>query len=398
MVSLVLPLAGGESGHGHVGPGMGAGQSELGAGAAFDGQGVLWAVHKVSGHIAVRRSGDLGRSWANPVLVTAAPEPTDAGGDSRPKIATGPGGELYLTWTRPLSRPYTGEVRFSRSIDGGRTFSAPVVVHRDRQEITHRFDALAVGVGGRIFVAWVDRRDGVAAAARGEPYRGAAIYFAVSEDRGATFRGDFKVADHSCECCRIALVARPDGTVAAFWRHIFEPNIRDHAVATLLPDGTVAGMRRATFDDWRIDACPHHGPGLGEEDGGPLHAVWFSAAPGGGGVFYGRLREGGIDGLRRVGGETAEHADLAVAGRRVGVAWKEFDGERTRLRGMVSEDAGATWTGCELGSTEGPSDHPHLLAFGGRFYVLWNTRDEPLTVVALPEKPGAEAERVPAGL
>jgi hypothetical protein len=66
---------------------------------------------------------------------------------------------------------------------------------------------------------------------------GAALYYSVSEDSGATFKGDFKVADHSCECCRIALALTRDGKVAAMWRHVFEPNVRDHAFAILPSDG-----------------------------------------------------------------------------------------------------------------------------------------------------------------
>src|SRR5262245_35567526 len=80
-------------------------QTELGATAAFDAKGVMWAVHKVSGHIAVSRSEDLGRSWSNPVLVTPAPEPTDSGADARPKIALGREGEIYLKWTKPMTEP-----------------------------------------------------------------------------------------------------------------------------------------------------------------------------------------------------------------------------------------------------------------------------------------------------
>ncbi|QYM78860.1 hypothetical protein K0B96_16385 [Horticoccus luteus] len=363
---------------------MNPAQTELGADAAFDAHGALWVVAKISGHIAVRQSADFGRSWSNPVLVTPLPETTDAGGDARPKIALGPKSEIYVTWTKPLAKPYTGEVKFSRSLDGGRTFTPPVIVHHDRQEITHRFDALTVNARGQVFVAWIDKRDGVRAAAEGKSYRGAAIYFAVSDDQGATFRGDFKVADHSCECCRIALVAEPDGNVRAMWRHVFAPDIRDHAVATLHADGTVSEMARATFDNWHIDACPHHGPGLAEDGAGDWHAVWFSGAPQSLGVFYGRLRAGAVEGQQRVGGETAEHAAVAASGKRVAVAWKAFDGQHTRLRSMSSNDGGRTWTESELGSTSGASGHPAVLTFAGHFYVLWNTQNESLTLVALP--------------
>src|SRR5256885_10072459 len=308
--------------HEHGSDAKGA-RDELGASAAFDAQGTLWAVAKQGQHVVLHRSQDLGRSWSQPVPVNARPEPVGADRDARPKIALSRKGEIYITWTQPLSKPYTGYIRFSRSLDGGKMFSPPVTVHVDRQEITHRFDALAVNAEGKVFVAWVDKRDGEAARAKGAEYRGAAIYFAVADD-GANFRGDFKLAEHSCECCRLALLPRDDGSVIAFWRHVFEPGVRDHALSTLYADGHVDGLRRATFDNWAIDVCPHHGPALAADSAGRLHGVWFDLRTENPGALYGRLREGAVDGLRRIGGATAEHPDIAIAGTRIAVAWKEF--------------------------------------------------------------------------
>jgi len=361
-----------------------AARGDLGSSATFDPQGTLWAVSKDGGHVVVRRSGDLGRSWSRAGPVNAVPEAVGADGDSRPKVAAGPGGEIYVTWTKPLSKPYTGDIRFSRSVDGGKTFSAPVTVHTDRQEITHRFDAITVNRNGQVFIAWIDKRDQAAAAKAGAAYRGAAVYYAVSDDRGASFRGDFKLGDHSCECCRIALLPRDDGSVLAMWRHVFAPNIRDHAIAQMNPDGRAGTLRRATFDDWRVDVCPHHGPSLAADAAGRLHAVWFTQGSKRAGVFYSRLKDGGVEAQRRVGAETAEHADLAISGQRVAVAWKEFDGERSRLRAMLSEDGGDKWRERQLAATAGASDQPRLLERQGRFYVFWNTRQEPLSVIPLP--------------
>jgi hypothetical protein len=370
----------------HVHMNMGQpGAAELGATAAFDAKGTLWAAHKTASTVAVSRSSDLGKTWSSPVLVTREPEATDGGADARPKIAAGPGGEIYVTWTRPMSKPYTGEIRFTRSLDAGRTFAPPRTVHTDRQEITHRFDALAVTPSGRVVVAWVDKRDLVAAsAAGGKPYRGAAIYFAVSDDRGASFRGDTKLADNTCECCRIALVPRPDGSIIALWRHIFEPNIRDHAIGVITSDAKSGGMERATFDEWALDACPHQGPDLAIDERGQRHAVWFTAAPKASGLFYGRPGANGVAGLRRLGGAGAERADVAALGPRVAIAWKEFDGTRSQLRGLRSEDGGNTWREVGLASTADASDHPQIVTNGHRFFVFWNTRSEPLSVTPFP--------------
>ena len=143
-------------------------------------------------------------------------------------------------------------------------------------------------------------------------------------------------------------------------------------------------MRRATFDDWRVDVCPHHGPSLARNAAGRLHAVWFRQSTKNSGVFYGRLREGGVEWQRRIGGQTAEHADLAVTGNRVALAWKEFDGERSRLRAMISDDGGEHWREHALAVTAGASDQPRVLVRAGAFYVFWNTRREPLLTVPLP--------------
>jgi hypothetical protein len=356
----------------------------LAAAAAVDAKGVLWSVHVQDGHVVLRKSDDYGATWLPPsVAVNGLPERIEIDGDSGPKIALAPTGEIYVTWTRPLAQPYTGEIRFARSTDGGRSFEAPKRVHADPRPITHRFDSLSVAHDGRVFVAWVDKRDMIAARGKKPAYAGAAIYYAVSDDRGRRFRGDFKVADHTCECCRIALLPQPDGSMRALWRHVFDADVRDHALADLHADGSVTAFRRATFDDWHIDACPHQGPSLATDSRARLHAVWYNGAPETAGVYYGRLANGRVEARRRVGGDTAEHADLAVADDRIAIAWKEFDGQQSLLRAMLSSDGGESYVVRDVAATADASDQPRMLVHDGRFFVFWNTRAEPLKVVEL---------------
>jgi hypothetical protein len=388
-----IPGHAGHAGHGGQQGAASAGSKRapapaLNASVAADAKGVLWAVRKDGEHVVVHHSADRGQTWSAPQRVNPVPEAVAADGDNRPKVATGREGAIYVSWTSPRAKPYTGDIRFARSIDGGASFASPVTVHADRQEITHRFDSLAVDAAGRVFVTWIDKRDQEIAKAAKRPYRGAAIYAAVSADRGASFGGDRRVAEHSCECCRIGIAPRPEGGVTLLWRHVFEPNVRDHALADLDADAMPGTLVRATIDDWRIDACPHHGPSLVRDGRGRLHGVWFTQGAGREGIHYGRLAPDGqavrIDAPRRVGGPAAAHADLAVDGDRVAVVWKEFDGKRTRLLALRSDDGGNTWREASLTATEGPSGQPQVLAAGGEFLAFWPTATDPLSVTVLP--------------
>ena len=193
-------------------------------------------------------------------------------------------------------------------------------------------------------------------AAASRAYRGGAIYRNVSTDGGATFGPDTKVADYSCECCRIALTTTADGQVAALWRHVFAPNIRDHAFAVLGAAGDTVPANtpvRATFDNWAIDACPHHGPGLTPAAGGGYHAVWFGDRAGVAQVRYGRLEQDGkpAGAVLALPDERAEHADILSAGKRLAIVWRSFDGSGMNLKAWVSDDDGRHFTLRQLART-----------------------------------------------
>ncbi len=97
----------------------------------------------------------------------------------RTALATAPDGTVYLAWRKILE----GNVRetvVARSMDGGQTYSAPVIVGNDRWVFPgcpHRPASLGVDQGGRLYVVWYTE------GADETP----AIYLAVSDDQGRTF-------------------------------------------------------------------------------------------------------------------------------------------------------------------------------------------------------------------
>ncbi len=349
---------------------------ELGASAAFDSQGRLYVVDAADGHVRLRHSDDDGRTLSTPVNVNANAERIYADGENRPKIAFGPHDEVYVSWSQPLAAPWTGFVRFARSLDHGRQFSAPITVHHDRAEITHRFDALAVDGNGRIVIAWIDKRDLIAATAAGKPYLGAAVYYSWSDDGGTSFVPERKLIDQSCECCRIVLARLPDGEVAAFFRSIYGDNIRDHAYAVLHTDGRPGHAERATFSEWHIAGCPHHGPGLAIGKDGVRHAVWYDAkeTPT---IHYGQLDPGHPPRHARIIATTgASHADVAVHEHTVWVVWNQVGADGYRLMLRRSSDNGARFDAAhEIASSAGVVDSPQLVQKHGRAFVAWNTAD-----------------------
>lgn len=357
---------------------------ELGISAAVDAAGTMWVASRESAgdapFLALQSSSDGGRSWSPARQLTG--EAITASGESRPKIAFGRQGEIYIAYTRPIARPHVGEIRFIRSIDGGQTFFAPVTVHAHRDVTTHSFESMIVDSEGRIFVAWVDGRDADAAKARKERYAGSAIYYAVSHDGGARFEGDYKVADHSCECCRIGLAQNGQGKPVALWRHVFAPNIRDHALAELGADGSAAPLERASFDDWRIDACPHQGPAHAFGADGRRHQVWFNGAEGGtGGVQYAAFAPGATRPAPVVlGNAQASQADIAVQGERVAIAWKQFDGAATTVLARLSDDGGLSWREQALARTTGESGKPYLALAKAGILLVWRTDKEGIRV------------------
>ena len=362
-------------------------ESSLAISLTFDIRGNLWRVFERGGLIFVDSSHDLGKTFSKPVQVIQNAQQIGSNGEARPKIAISAEGYIYLTWTVALKKPFAGYIWFSRSVDGGKSFEKPYIIHRDRAEITHRFDALNVAENGKITVTWVDKRDLIAAKASGKPYEGAAIYYAVSTNQGESFAVEQKLADSSCECCRIALTNKPDGTVVAMWRHVFEGGERDHMIAEIPAQyNQTPAPKRATFGRWKIDGCPHHGAALatgGEgKDWWGYHMAWFDGGNDDSGkdatLFYARMDgEAWVSSPPKKFGNhknQAGHPALLSMGESVWLVWREIENKNSTILGMYSEDGGRSWGVAKaLATTTGKTDYPILLSKDKQAYLVWNT-------------------------
>ena len=201
-----------------------------------------------------------------------------------------------------------------------------------------------------------------------------------------------------CECCRLALGFDAASTPILLWRDILPGGIRDHSLARLA--GSRPSPVRATFDDWRINACPHHGPSLAIAGDGAAHLAWFSGdGAAKGGVFYARAADGGSSfgkAIRLGDVDSASHPSVLTSDRRALVAWKESGGGgggvRIRLA-RLAPGSDAFEAPTVVASTAHGSDHPLLVSRGDQAFLSWFTADEGYRLIPIPLPPVAQSQR-----
>ncbi len=362
-------------------------------GATFDDRGRLWVAFVQDQQVFVSYSDDTGKTFSRPVAVNPVPEDAEYNGENRPKILVSQDAVIYVSWTLKTSPRFTGEIRFSRSTDGGKSFSEPRTVNDDGLFTGHRFESLFQTESGLLYLVWIDKRDLEASTQKGEDYTGAAVYYAVSRDQGRSFSQNYRVANHSCECCRIAVAPGEADNVAIFWRHVFGADTRDHAIAILTPGGQVRDMNRASYDDWQINACPHHGPTMiPADESGNYHLGWFTNGNAHQGIYYGRysFTAGRTVNVRRIDGNPgAGHPFLQTFNGTLYLVWKGFDGQQSLIRLMTSSDDGKTWSEAEtLATTSQGSDYPLIVRNSNGLFLSWLTDEHGYIVRRI--SPGSE--------
>lgn len=353
---------------------------------AFAPDGTLWIARGTADRVLVSKSTDLGKTFSVPVSVTADPINIDWGPDSRPQLAVDKTGALVVTYAIFQDKRFNGRVYAARSTDGA-SFAPPMPITPD--STSQRFQTVGIDPAGRVFAAWLDKRNAAPTIATGKPYPGAALAYAWADERG-TFTDTRLAFDNTCECCRLGLAFAGPGRPALIFRNIFAGSVRDHAVVTFANPTTPGPLRRVSVDAWKIDACPHHGPSLAIAPDGSYHAAWFTGGSARQGLFYARADNadaafGAPRALSSPNRQPTRPYALATANA-VHLVWKEFDGEKVLVRWEVSHDGGRHWSEPRtVAETADASDHPLLIARGPQVFLSWLTKNEGYRLIAVGE-------------
>ncbi|ALA56987.1 sialidase family protein [Nitrospira moscoviensis] len=257
------------------------------------------------------------------------------------------GNDVFVTWslTHPKmtpDKPFSGELRLSRSSDGGQTFAPSILVNDDEQVIQHTFDAINLATDGVLHFAWIDGREG-----KKEP----GTFVAKSTDRGRTVTKNLKIDDNTCVCCRTSLATSADGVVYVAWRKIFEGNVRETVVSHSTDGGaTFSPATIVGHDQWVYAACPHRPASLGVDRQGRLYVVWYTEGDDETPAIYLAYSDdrgktfSGKKQLNRSKGTFPDHPQMAVdPDGRIVVIWEEQSPVRREVVMSYSLDRGGSF-------------------------------------------------------
>ena len=207
-------------------------------------------------------SPDAGATFRAPVKVAEA-EVLPLNRHRGPRIAIAAGAIVITAVTgKTLGQgphahglPSDGDLRVWRSSDGGKTWSGGGSINDSPGAATEGLHSLAAGSKGRLFAAWLDKR---------EP-NGVRLYGARSTDGGLTWSKNvliYQSPDGSiCQCCHPSVAVDANGGIVVMWRNWLRGS-RDMYLASSR-DGLEFGKpEKLGAGTWPLNACPMDGGGL----------------------------------------------------------------------------------------------------------------------------------------
>ncbi len=236
--------------------------------SARDGR--VWLAYAKGKDLLVAYSKDGGVEFSAPVKI-ASDENLMIGMRRGPRIVAD--GE-HVTVTVIGS-----ELLSYHSSDGGLTWSAAHTINEVRGSAREGLHDLAAAPGGRVFVTWLDLRNGKME-----------LWGARSSDAGRTWAKNeqvYRSPDKSvCECCHPSAHYDEAGKLAVMWRNSIAGN-RDLWLATESTGSSDFSAQKLGMGSWALNACPMDGGDILALGGGAFTTVWqragevYYCAPGG---------------------------------------------------------------------------------------------------------------------
>jgi hypothetical protein len=339
-------------------------------------------------------STDGGRTFGAPVRVNDRPGTARNSGEQAPRVAIDDD-TIAVVWA--AKQGSTSDVMYSRSTDGGRTFSRGQAVHPAGLSGLRGWASIAIDRDRHIHVLWLDGRNATATPAmpmqmpmsHAAHVHGGDHAMDTSSPRQDLFHATIDpdgriseqlVAANVCFCCKTAVVPRADGSTFVAWRHIFPGSARDIGSALLLPASTApAAIARVSEDHWHLEACPDDGPAAVVDRTGGVHVAWPTLVDGHKAVFYAHAADGRTFSAReRVDADDAidaNHPQIALTtGGRVVVLWDEATSGGTAVLAREKNLETNRWERQTAIAGDGDNRYPAAAISNAGLVIAWTQK------------------------
>jgi len=240
---------------------------------AVDRDGVVHLVYGLAHDAFYMQSRDNGKSFSRPVKLNGNLGVTTTMGERGPKIALGKDGSIHVLWADQWSPGVQTYLRYSRSLDGGKTFETPKRIY-DRPGCDGA--TIAADAAGHVMAFWH-----IMDTEKPPVPQATWLYFTSSNDNGATFSASERMKilhdlnGIACSMCAMRARFGPDGQVNLVFRNAQE-NIRDTYILKGSATENNFTAIRVNVDNWKIATCPMNGPELTVDPAGRMLCAFMS--------------------------------------------------------------------------------------------------------------------------
>jgi hypothetical protein len=341
----------------------------------FDSKGHLHVVFErpgkdaVSGHLScdiyATSSEDGGKNWSTPIQITEA-----IGNNCHPCLHVEKSGALDVVWNSGEGEP---DIYFSRSTDGGKSWSMPVDVSSTPGASSEA--ALAASSDGTLHLVWCDTSKGI---------KNNDIYYSFSKDSGKTWGKDQllpaeNVSNTPGVSSEPQIVVDDEDTVHVAWTDSSPGQTRPDIFYSSLTAGKWSKPVDLS-DNTRISSHP----GIASGPNGKVYLVWSDSSKelhladvwcmvGDHGKF------GKQQNVSNTAGVSTQPCIAGDDTGRVVVCWADTSIEYNRPEVYIrtSRDKCATLSHItDMSNTRGSSKNAHVVMDKDRLYAIWEEDDE----------------------
>ncbi|AEI46579.1 exo-alpha-sialidase [Runella slithyformis] len=222
------------------------------------------------GHFYFAVSENGGLTFGKKIKINAPTELT-VHAEGMPRVAFKADGSIWATFEikKPTKEaPRASDLMYVASTDNGKTWSAPKAVHQDTTPGKgHSFSDMIRLPNGELGFVWLDEKMGT--------YEGRSVKFTQTLPNGG-FSEEVVVDSNACQCCRTVLFVDANKNIHLAYRDLLADGTRDMSQAVSTDGGKTFTQPQLVYKDrWKVNACPHTGPGL-TQAGNDFFVTWFS--------------------------------------------------------------------------------------------------------------------------